>query len=613
MIKDLVDNFPKYEKALTSLLEDQRNSYYDHDCYKKLKNRYLRLKDSNDMNFNTSTRHRNKNSTRNNWQSKVAFPLVKERTMTRESIFRQNYRAAPLFSLEAIGRTAPETAVNAQEVLNQNLKSTKFKAKCFNKLTKDCSEYGAAVNYTVWHESRKEVMQTVKTQLGVNREMKPIVKKNALNRAIHILDYFQNPTIADPDDSEYIGHIERLNLAKFKGMMRMAEDVYIKKNVEWVIKQAEMGALNDKNYHTKYDQENKNERKFSLDRVVFYSTCNIKGNEDNENYYYIEMVAGKIVRFQPNPHDFDMRPYAALTFFPRREYWWGNSDGEFVLPHERYTNLIMSMKADNALRSLQQYFFYQKGSIDVADWNNRHKNGGMIGVDTKGNTALNNLLYQTQPQDFSLQSTDSIMREVKENQQRLTPRPDFTRSATQGGLKNTTATAAALLEEQGDVQEAKILEDFNFGMEKIAENNTIMLQQRLADKFEIRPNATEAQKVLSKEEIIGSFQYNVQTSLNKNKASELLRIQNILTALMNFKGSQDPAFQQIDLVPIIKKVLKAADVGDVDDLMPTPQQPAVPGAVPSSPMIGQEQAGLPAGAGAPAPQPQTQGGELNAA
>lgn len=607
MAIDLTKNFLKHEKELTQLLSQQKDDYYKSKCFERLRGRYFRLRDSIDMNFNSDTRNRSRNNTKNNFQSKIAFAIVKVRALLRDAIIRQNYRGNPFITLEAVGSTIQENAVNATDLLNQNFKTTKFRAKCFKWATKDVSEYGSSVIYTSWRESNKTAKKTVDTRLGIQREDVKTTKKNALNTTINILDFFMNPNITDPDDSDYIGHIERMNLAKFKGLMKMSPEVYIKKNVQWVIKQSELGSLDDQHYHTKYDRETKGERKFNLDRNIFYSTCNIKGNEDNQDYYYIEMVAGKIVRFQINPHDDDMRPYGVLTFYPRREYWWGNSDAEFVLPHEKYTNLIMSMKADNALRSQQQYFFYEKGSIDTADWNNRRKNGGMIGVNTKQGQNLSQILYQTQPKDFSLNETDSIMREVKENQQSLTPSPDLSRSAKSGGPQNVTATAALILEEQGDVSEALILENLNFGIEKVGENNTVMLQQRLADKFALRPKATEEQKILAKQEVLGNFGYNVQTSLNKNKASELLRLERMLTSIMNYKGTQDPVFQQLNVVPLVQKIIKAADIGDVEDILPTPQLPA--GGVPSQALLGQEQAG----AAQDLTQPQTQEGALNAA
>jgi len=608
------DNFKKHEKELTALLADQLNSYYKSSCYKRLEGRYFRLKDSVDMNFHgNANRSRSVSRTRNASKSRMNFALVKQRTILRRAILSQNSRGEPLATTEPIGATTMEAANNIQDVVNMNLKSTEFRAKAFLAIKDDTSVFGASVAYTSWRESSKQAKKTVASKIGPRRELVRTTKKNAVNHAINVLDYFQDPKVSDPDDSDYQGHIERINLSKLVAAVKMNPEAYITANVEQIIERAKKESIQDKNYHDKTVDSSISSKRFEIDRQIFYSTCNIKGNEDNSNFYYVEMIAGKIVRFQENPHDNDIRPYAVFTFYPRREVWWGNSDAEFVLPHEKYTNLIMGMKADKALQSLQSYLFYEKGTIDVADWNNRHKNGGFVGVNTGGNQNLSQLLYQVQPQDQSLNTTDSIMREVKENEQKLTPRPDLSRAAKSGGLQNTTATAANILDEQGDVVESEILENFTFGLKRLIRNNVIILQQRLSDEFAIRPKPNEAQRKLMKEEILGDVDYHIETSLNKNKATELLRLQNLITMFMNFKGSGDPALAQLDLTGIFKKLLKQADIGDVDELFPTQPQQELPGAVPSDPQAPQGADLGQAGAVQELTPPQTQEGALNEA
>lgn len=612
------NNFKKHEKPLTALLMEQVEGYFKSRTFKNLSGRYWRLKDSVDMNFNGSgngnssngrgrSRSRNSNTTK----SKMSFPLLKQRTILRRAIISQNYRAEPLFTSEPTGSTSPEIANNLQDVLNSNFKSTKFMSKVFQNLKDDLSIYGTAVNYTAWSESNKQAKKTISTPLGPQRQLVKSVRKNAVNRAVHILDYFQNAKIADPDDSEFQGHIEMINLSKLVAAVEMNPEAYITENVKAIIKRAKKESIKDKNYHEKSDDSAILSGGFEIERRIIYSTCAIEGNEDNENYYYIEMIAGKIVRFQENPHDDDTRMYAVINYYKRRDAWWGNSDAELVLPHERYTNLMMGMKADQALRSLQSYLFYERGTIDVADWNNRHKNGGFVPVKPGANQNISNLLYQHQPQDQSLNTVDSMMRDVKESEQKLTPRPDLSRAAKSGGLQNTTATAANILDEQGDVVESEILENISYGLKRVASNNAIMLQQRLPDRFAIRPKITEGQRELTKEEILGDASYHIETSLNKNKASELLRLQNIITMFMNFKGSGDPALSQLDMTEIFKKLLKQADVGDVDGFFPTQPQQQLPGAVPSAPQAPQEADLEQAGAVQQLTRPQTQEGALN--
>ena len=343
----------------------------------------------------------------------------------------------------------------------------------------------------------------------------------------------------------------------------------------------------------------------AVDVRRFYAQINIEGNEDDLNHYYIEMVGDKIIRIQHNPNDEDLVPYNVFLYYPRLEYWWGNTDSEFVIPHENFTNLIMGLKADRALNMLQQYIFHEKGVIDPTDWNNRLINGGLIPVDLKGGRELQKVLHQFRPQDDSLASTDSIMREVKESQQKMTPTPDFTRGAKAGGLRNQTATAALILEEQGDALESNILEQFNFSMEELARVQMTMLQQHLPDQFGLRPRPEQSMRILDKAQILGSFDYRVETALTRNRLNELQRLQNKITGTMNFRGTGDPTWQRVDMEQVARRWLQQADIGPVDELLPAGAPAQIPGAVPSMQMTGAELGGA-ATPAAPAQTPQAQ-------
>lgn len=604
---DLVESFKKREPEITRFAIEQKSAYMESQCRRKLSNRYMRLKASNDMAFNKQRSGRNIGGRGNNFQSKVSFPLVKERTIIRKAILKQNFRGEPVATVDPTGNTPQENAKNMQEVLNMNLKSTRFREKALNRLMQDCSQYGAAVSYTVFKEDNKKVMKTVSTKFGIDRQMIERRVRNTNNIPIHILDYFQDPLVADQDSTTFQGHVERITLQALISQFKKFPESFIQKNVEKIIAESKKASIEDSDFHQNKRSDKNENSNFNLDKTIIYSKFNIKGNEDNDNFYYAEIIGGKIVRFQVNPHDDDLVPYALFSIFKRDDYWWGNTDAEFVLPHENFTNLLMSMKADNALQAMQQYIFYGKGSINTSDWNNRHKNSGFVPVDIKHNKTLSQILHPFQPVDTSLQSTDSIMREVKENQQHLNPRPDLSRRATSGGLQNTTATAVNALEEQGDVIEADILESFMYGLRRLVMYNVVMLQQRLGDLIAIRPDVTSTERQITKEEMLGNFGYNIETSLNTNKSMQLLRFQNLLTMIMNFQGSGNPAFQNLNLIPLIRKLLKNADVGDVDELLPATEQFNQPGAQPTALMPGQELGG----AVQELSQPNPQRGALN--
>ena len=598
---DLVEKFDRYEKKIRDYLMDRKGGYFNSACYKALQARYVRLRDSNDMKMSGWRR------TQNSWKSNLQFPLVKERTLLRKAIFALNYRSDPLFSLIPTGATTKEQADNAQDTLNMNIRSTRFRQKGLQGIFEFSSLIGSAVSFTYWKTVDKRSYKTVMTPFGPDRMLVPVQSsQNAYTSCVHPLDYMREPTATDCPGWQ--GHIEPVKVAQLSADYKANPDVYIKKNVEKVLREAKADVMRKRGYADpyKWSEETQGGRGgthsssmvrgmdfdgSTIDVSRFYAQIHIDGNEDDLNHYYVEMVGDVIIRIQHNPNDEDLVPYTEFTYYKRPEYWWGNTDAEFVVPHENFTNLIMGMKADRALSQLQQYIFHEKGAIDPTDWNNRLITGGLIPVDLKGGKRLQEIIHQFRPQDDSLASTDSIMREVKESQQKLTPTPDFNRAAKQGGLRNTTATAALILEEQGDALESNILEQFNYSMEEQARVQMVMLQQRLPDEFGLRPRPEEAMRVLNKAEILGAFEYRTETALTRNRLNELSRLQNVITGIMNFRGTGDPTWQRVDMERIARTWLQQADIGPVDEILPAGAPAQIPGAQPSMPMAGAELGG----------------------
>lgn len=578
---DLVKNFNLREQDITRWVMNNKEAYKASSCYKRLKNGYTRLRDSNDMVFGGQ-------GGGGTFKSKVAFPIVKTRTILRNAIFSQNFRGDPLVSVLKAGNTTKEQALNMQKLLSHNLKATMFRDRAFRKIKLSASKYGTAVAYTVFNEDSKKGFKTQQTAYGIDRVFGTLDKNQlAINIPIHILNFITDPDITDHYQSPHQGHEERINLSTLINRVGQNPDNYIGENVKKVILRAKKESLEDKDYYS--DVESTKNNKFKLDLYRTYAQINIKGNEDDVGHYYLEIVGGKIIRIQRNPNDRDLVPYSVFTYYPRDEAWWGNSDSEFVLPHENFTNLTMGIKADNMLRAMQQHIFHAKGTIDPSDWNNRVVNGGMVGVDLKDGMDLNKMLHFNQFTDTSVLAVDSMMREIKENQQQLSARPDFfSRTSRTGPLQNTTATATNVLEEQGDVIESEILEGFEAGLKTMSRNDLILLQQRLPNDegFQISPDAN-SQLTLEKQDILGDFAFSIKTSLTRNKTNELIRLQNFFTFLMNLRGTQDPAAMRINLPPIVERLLKSADVGDLEEVYPEQQeQSQMSGGVQAAPLTG---------------------------
>jgi len=389
---DLERKFNAREKDILSFILDRINTYFVSDAYRKLKRRESRLRDSNNLISNVKSGRAS-----NEWTGKLTFPLVKERMELQEAVILQNFRADPLFSLDPLGATTVEQAVTTQDVLNTNLKRTEFRSKAFSRVVKRCAVFGSSVIYSDFIESDKLVMKTIMTELGPDRVEVPIsINLNVLNSEISMLNYFQDPTQPFSDESIYQGHIENWPLSKL--VNKQGNENYIKDNLEQVIKESREGAIKDENF----TQANMgDEAKTGVDINRGFMQINIKGNEDDQTKYYFELVGNHLIRFQKNPNDMDITGYSTFSLDDRLDVWWGNTPPEFVVPHENAINIMMNILYSSTLKSQQKFLFYKKGQLDIADINNRHKNGGFIGVDLKGGDTMNNMLFPFQHVDQS--------------------------------------------------------------------------------------------------------------------------------------------------------------------------------------------------------------------
>lgn len=590
---NLIRDFEKHEKAILEYVKARAEMYYTSTCYTSLDRRLNDLQRSNDLQPAALRR--------NEWASHVVFPIVKERSLLRRAITAANYRANDIFSLTPIGSTPPENAAHSELVLNLNMAHTFFRMKCLKPCIDTASKFGSAVTYTYWKKSDAPKYQTTyNEQTGeYTRTKEGSTHKNSYNLQILLRDYFQNPNVADPDASDYQGHIKKLHISELKTLLN--DPQYIKENLGKVIEEAikHKGTLSAAFKRQVNEQD---EKMWGVEILHFEGTVNIKGNEEDETNYFCEVIGNEIVKLSVDNYDDDIRSYNVLNFDKRSEYWWGNPDSEYVVAHENFLNTMLSMTADNALRSMNQYVFFQKDVIDPADINNRIKNQGFIPVDAK-DIPINQLLQSFQPGQLNLGTVEYAVNAVNESLQSMSTKVDLSRKGNEGGMNNKTATAANIIAGQSDVLEADILENFDFGVQLIGRTNMILLQQFLSELFYVRPKPQEAEKQLYKYNILGRFQYLTNTTMQKNKQNELLRLQNLVTWTLNIMNSPALAQAGINLIPLVKNVFNQADIPSVDEIIPQEnKQLAAPGMVPSN----QQTNGAPQGAPQAGSMPQSQ-------
>jgi hypothetical protein len=519
--------------------------------------------------------------------SKLGFPIQKAVSMMRKFVFDQNYRDQ-LFYVRETESTSPETAKNIEDVLTDNFRRTKFKAGAFNRLKLDCAEYGSAVCYSSPGVLLDPHFKTVASRDSMGNflgyERKKIVEPDIVinNKSVDPLLYFQDPDCPIPEESNYQGHIERWDINDFVYYVEMNKQHLITKNVQKILNTIKKSGYTDEFY--KKDDDNQL-TKYPVDVTIHYSTANIPGNEDNVIPYYFLMVGGEIIRIENNLFDENLIPYSILKFIPRNDVWWGNCDSEFVLPHENAINTLVGLKVDNAIRAEDQVTLFPKGAIDPSDWNNRHASGGMVGVEVPDGMNLQNMIYKYQFTDEAVTTFDPTMREINSNMQNIGSRPNVNqRQSRTGPLANTTATAVQSMEDISDIKESGYMEQFNYGMIRIARVNITLSQQFYPEDFSVVSSPGKGERLLDKDEILGAADISVRTALTSNKAFLAQKYINDINTIMNWRGTQDPEMMKIRLAPLVKNALHRLDLGDVNELYDDsqPMQPQIPQAVPSA-------------------------------
>ena len=560
---DLINEFPRYEKAVSDYVRGFISSYRKSECYKILDRRMNDLQMSNDL--------KPASLRRNEYVSHVVFPIVKEQAMINSALTAANYRANEIFNLIGTGSTPPENSYHAETVLNLNLQNTFFKMKALKPAISNAALFGTSVMYTYWQTDQKAKLGTMYDQATgqYKRVLMPNRQANSFNVMIGLRDYFQDGDQPDPDKSSGQGHTRRVHLSELIGLME--NEAYIPENLGSIIEKARDGIL-PHNMRTDNERADGKQRgKFDLDIDRFEGVVPIKGNEIDDTRYCVEMIGDVIIRLSIDDYDDEISSYTVMNFSKRPEYWWGNSSCEFKLPHENFLNIMLSMTADNALKSMNQYVFFNGKSIQMDDLANRDAMGGFIPVDAK-NVPLSSLIFPYQPGAVNYNAVEYAVNAVNESLGKMGTRIDFSKQNNGGLVNNKTATAANMLQNQGDLLEADLLENFDFGVCDVGRKNTILLQQFLSEMFYVRPKRDQIERQIYKYMILGRFQYQINSTVSKNKQAEMQRLQNLVTWLSNLLANPQLASAGYKLIPAVNDVIRRADLPSLDEILPSDEQ-----------------------------------------
>lgn len=596
MIRDFANSVrknKKLQKAVIDYFLTRDKDYMDSKCRSRMEKRYTWLKSSLDGNYSPS---KSEGYTSNGWLPSLIFPMVREMYYMGRAMTMKNFRQDPLWTLTPMYDTPFSNSIMAQIALNTNAKTTRFRSKCFSTIVDDVWRCGLAVTSSSIFKTTSQMLKTVDTGFGIEqRPMSMQGRTNVINQRIHPLNYAQDPMVVDPEDSSWKRIIDTVSVARLITLYKQTPQLFIQENIEKLIKIAKNEVWEDTDKFKDDETILPDLARNNVDIKKFYGKVWISGNEDDETDYIVMIVEDIIISVIPNTFDDSICPINTLRLRRRPEYYWGNTPIEDHLSHEKFMHIIMNMTAQNALQALERYIFYDMDAFDISDIYNSRTNGGFVPIQMKSGLQVQNMIHEHQGRDISVNNIDWVVRELKESSQKSAFKPDFLRSGNKGGLANNTATAASILDETSNILESDVMETLGYDVANLGRINTVMLQMFLGDIIKLPVIPKEKPMAMMKSMILGDFDYEVVSTIHKNRIQEMVRLQNVLTQMMNYIGTAHPTWQNVNLMPIAKKWIQTLDVGDPDSILPE-QIPQIP-----QPGMGGTGMGLPA---LPSPQQQ---------
>lgn len=576
--------YQKFPKAVKTYVKDRKDTYFDSKPAKALKSRVKIIDDIIDMKFRESS------------IAEVAMPVVRKRWRELNAFIRKYFENDPMLTFSQIGDTPEENAILRTQLVNRNFASTEFRRDCFRWLIDSASRYGSFVAFTQYTQKSgrsagRKIQHDPEGLDPYPRNYQQGRKQNAITFPVHILNYFCDIDKNCFSKGTYEGINDNWRISTLYTLLN--DENYIRESVEKIIGQCKKGHV-DEHWHGS-DKESEiadySRETVTVSRVL--TNLNFAGNEDDAGEYYVESIDGEIIRINESGLDENERPITTGTLINRTNTWWGNTDLEDVIPQQNVKNWLMQTEIESVAKQLDSFILAKRGSIDAADWNNRHQLGGLVYTDVE-NVPLDKIMYQFQRRDFSLNNLDWVNREINQSVQESSPVVNLQNKYNEGGLNNSTLGAAQMAASIGEILQYDMMNNFSYGLIHIGKICANILEIMLDEKFVLPIKKQNV--ILEKHQIMGDFSMVHESTLKINDVSEFTKKVNMLTQFLNWRGTGDPAFQGINVPKLVRDVIKSGNgwYSDVDDYyteQPMQQQPIGP--------AGQQQL--------PQPQPQQQG------
>jgi hypothetical protein len=281
-------------------------------------------------------------------------------------------------------------------------------------------------------------------------------------------------------------------------------------------------------------------------------TLPIKDNEDDPNWYCVEMVNDKIIKIEANALDFNTIPITTCALIPRLYNWTGNTPLEDKIAIQNMMIWLINTEVESTMKLTDRIVLYREGELDVAAVNNRHRTGGFVPY--KGQEQdLSRLLFSPQFQDTARGNVDWLVREMRQEDQESSPVVNMQNKYNQGGMNNSTLGAAQMQAGIGEMLVSNQVKCLVKGLKQSFIHQLELLKQTATSEGV----KIGEQKVVDKAALLPKLEVTIKTSNVYTYSQDAQDTQNQITQIINYKATKLPEFNAIKLKPQIERLIRA--------------------------------------------------------
>lgn len=549
--------YKMYPGAVTQMVLKNKTTWFSSQQYKALRNNCTLMDQYIDK----------KNPSVATYMSDISPQLIRRGYHEYTALLDKFFENEPMFSIRRNSGIPPESESAIISLLSDNIEKTYYRERCFSWTKDHIVRYGTAVTYTyAVDDFNSNSLLTVKSPdensyTQQYQEGQPAV----ISTPIHPLNIIIDPATNFMMPYGFLGILSSICIS---GMYMLLDNpLYNQNELKEAIEKAKSGYA-DEHWFSGENKDRKDFTKGEANISYIWTKLPFEGNEDDNRWYAVEEVAGKIIRIEENVLDGNTIPVSISRILPRQYTWYGNSPLCDKIALQNLQHWQINSYIESMARLNDRIVLYSDGDLDATALNSRHTNGGLVPY--RGNkTDLSTLMYSPNLGSTAFRENDWLMQFTRREDQDSSAIPNFN-PQSEGGPTNKTLGGAQMMASIGEMKMAKYVSDMAIGLKDVAKHQHVMLINMIPDDEPVKPL------------LLGDVSFSVKTSNVFNYIREGIDAQNRISQLINWLATGRPEFNGIKLDSYIKEWVRATskreDIDDYyDENMAQPVQSPMPG------------------------------------